>query len=220
MLVILFYLCFMLVCGVEAHRFFQEKERLTMAGHSSLQRRMIQLSDKLKLSTRAFDLAIRELESMSKTVSTRTKIGETLSFIGTVKVRMIENRNDADQFIAFVTDYKTSLQNEGFNDFLFVEDFFTNPVVILHLKNLEDYLEEFESLLSYTFDNFESIDSKSANHLQNYDAHYIKYRRTVDRHNLFCRKRMEFQNSLLAKHPDLKLYLPTMIHTDFLKVWE
>ncbi|MDY0219698.1 MAG: hypothetical protein RBR67_00970 [Desulfobacterium sp.] len=215
--VILFYLCFMFVCGVEIHSFSQETGRLTMGGHSPLQKRMLQLSDKLKSSTRAFYLAIRDLESAGTTVSSRSNIDKTTSSIETLRVRMVENKNDVDQFLSFVRHYKASLQNNGFSDSLLIEEFFTDPVVTLHLKSLEAYLAAFESLLNYTFDNFETINSKSNRHLKNYDAYYINYRRAVDRHNLLCLRRIKYQNALLVKHPELKLYLPSMIHTDFLK---
>jgi hypothetical protein len=220
MFVTLFYLCFTVVCGVEIHLFIQEKERLTVAAYSSLQRGKIHLGDKLKSSTRAFDLSIRDLECLSKTVSTRSKISQTLLSIETVRKRMIESQKDIDQFLSFAKDYKNSLQDEGFSDFLFVEEFFTSPAVRLYPKSLESYLVAFENLLIYTFDNFESINSKSPPHLKNYDAYYMKYRRAVDKHNLFYAKRIEFQNTLLKKHPGLEQYLPEIKGTDFLKGWE
>ena len=217
---IFFYLGLVLVCGGEFYLFSKEKVEFKLANYSPAARHMIQLSDELKNSTAEFDNAIKELESMSKVVSKPTGIAEALSFIGTVRVKMIKNRSDVKQFIAFSKDYKAVLEKEGFDDIFFMEDFFTNPVVVVYLKSLEDYLESFETLLNYTLDNFNNIEAKSPVHIQNYDAYYMKYRQAVDRHNRLCVKRIEFQKTIVEKHPGLEQYLPTMIQTDFLKLWE
>ncbi len=215
-----FYLCLLTVCTGEFYLFFQEQGRLAMVHHSPVERRMIQVSEELMASTRALDGAIKELESLSKVMSKRTSIGKTLSFIGIVRVKIIRNRNDVDRFTAFCQGYRGRFEKEGFKDFLFVEDFFINPVVKAYLKGLEDYLADFESLLNYTFDNFEGIDAKNPLQLKNYDAYYLKYRRSVDRSNFLSTQRIAFQRTFVEKHPGLERYLPTMLQTDFFKVWE
>ncbi|ACN15293.1 activator of 2-hydroxyglutaryl-CoA dehydratase (duplicated HSP70 domain) [Desulforapulum autotrophicum HRM2] len=219
-LVTVFYLCFFIVCTGEFYLFSKEKAYLAMARHTPEERQMIQMSEELMASTIALDEAIKELESMSKVISKRTAIGEALSFIGIVQVKIIRNKNDVERFTSFIQYYKASLEKEGFRDFLFIEDFFINPIVTAYLKGLEEYLADFKSLLNYTFDNFEYIDAKSPLELKNYDAYYLNYRRSVDRYSLLCTQRIKFQRSLLEKHPGLERYLPTMIQTDFLKVWE
>ena len=215
-----FYLCLFIVCAGEFYLFFQGKAHLAMARHSPVERQMIQLSEEFMASTIALNGSIKALASRSKVMSKRAAIGEVLSFIGIVRVNIIRNKNDIERFKAFIRGYKEILEKEGYRDFLFIEDFFINPIVKAYLKGLEDYLADFERLLNYTFDNFERIDAKSPLELKNYDAYYLMYRRSVDRYNFLCTQRIEFQRRLFKKHPGLERYLPTITQTDFLKVWE
>jgi len=217
---ILFGLSFLVVGAGEFYLFSQEKARLKMAAYSPAVRQMIQLSDTLKESTTLLDHAIRKLEEKSKAISNRESLGDILTFIGEFHVIIEKNRGDVERFISFTRDYKTLLEKEGFNDILSMEEFYTNPVVITYLKSLDSYLSEFEKLVTYSFDNFESIDRKTPQQVRNYDVYYMNYRRAVDTHNRLCVKRIEFQKTIIEKHPGLELYLPTMIQTDFLKLWQ
>jgi len=75
--------------------------------------------------------------------------------------------------------------------------------------------------LKYTHVNFYNItEYKTREHLKNYDEYYLRYRRAVDAHNRFNVKRIEFQNSFLKKHPDIKPYLPGERQTETFRLWE
>ncbi len=215
-----FYLCFVIVCAGEFCFFPQGKDRLAMDRYSPVERQTFRLSEELTASTRALDEAIKKFESLGKVMSKRMALGETLSLIGIVRVKMVRNRNDVERFTAFVQVYRAQLETEELQDFLLVGDFFSNPIVKAHYQSLDDCLDALESLLNYVFDNYDLIDAKRSLQLKNYDAYYLKYRRSVDRYNSFCTQRTALQKTFLEKHPDRKLYLPTMIQTDFFKVWK
>lgn len=216
----LFGISFLVVGAGEFYLFSQERARFKLASFSPAVRQMIQLSDTLKESNTLLDHAIKKLEEKSKAISNRESLGDILTFIGEFHVIIEKNRGDVERFIFFTRDYKTLLEKEGFNDLLSMEEFYTNPVVITYLKSLDSYLSDFEKLLAYTFDNFETIKRKKPEQVKNYDAYYMNYRRAVDSHNRLCVKRIEFQKTIIEKHPGLESYLPTMIQTDFLKLWQ
>ena len=217
---ILFGLSFLVVGAGEFYLFSQERAHLKMAAYSPVARQMIQLSDNLKATTTALDHDIKKLEEMSKVVSNRESLGKVLAFISDFRVKIDKNSAAVERFISFTRDYKTLLEKEGFNDILFMEEFYTNPVVITYLKSLDSYLSDFEKLVTYAFDNVENLVIKNPEQVHNYDAYYMNYRRAVDSHNRLCVKRIEFQKAIIEKHPGLELYLPAMIQTDFLKLWE
>lgn len=216
----LFCLSFVLVGAGEGYLYFQEKTDFKSSHFSPVGRQLVQLSKKLRKSTLALDKAIQKLEMLSKVESTRTGIGETLTYIGTVQVRRMENRGDIDRFLAFTRDYRNILEKEGADTLLSMEAYYSSAVVVSHLESLEDYLPAFEELLRYTFDNFRDIELRSSKHRENYDAYYMKYRRKVDRHNTFCTKRIQYRNALVHRQPELEYFLPTIHQTEFLRLWE
>ena len=61
---------------------------------------------------------------------------------------------------------------------------------------------------------------KNADMYKNYDEYYLRYRRAVDSHNRFNVKRIDFQNSFLKKHPEIKPYLPGERQTETFRLWE
>ncbi len=215
-----FCLSFLLVGAGEGYIYYQDKIDFKYSNYSPVGRQLVQLSKKLKKSTIALDKAIEHLEILSKVESTRTGIGETLTYIGTVQVRRIENKGDIERFLAFTRDYRKTLEKEGADALLSMEAYYSDPVVVTHLESLEDYLPAFEELLRYTFDNFRDISLKSSKHRENYDAYYMKYRRKVDRHNTLCTKRIQFRDALVQKRPELEHYLPTIHQTDYLRMWQ
>lgn len=215
-----FCLGFVLVGAGEGYLYIQDKINFKYADYSPVGRQLVQLSKELKKSTIALDEAIEKLEMMSKVESTRTGIGESITYIGTVQARRIENKGHIERFLAFTRDYRSMLEKEGADTLLMLEDYYTDPSVVTHLESLADYLPAFEELLRYTFDNFREIDLRSSKHRENYDAYYMKYRRKVDRHNTFITKRVQYRNTLVAKHPDLEYFLPTIHRADVLRMWE
>ncbi|MBI9089187.1 MAG: hypothetical protein JEZ12_08225 [Desulfobacterium sp.] len=216
----LFCLSFVLVGAGEGYIYIQDKINFKYADYSPVGRQLVQLSKQLKKSTIALDEAIEKLEMMSKVESTRTGIGESLAYIGTVQARRIENKGDIERFLAFTRDYRGVLEKEGADTLLILESYYSDPAVVTHLESLADYLPAFEELLRYTVDNFRNIDLKSSKHRENYDAYYMKYRRKVDRHNTLITKRIRYRDALVAKHPEIEYYLPTIHQTDVLKMWE
>ncbi len=216
----LFCLGFALVGAGEGFLYYQEKIDFKYSHFSPVGRQLVQLSKDLKKSTIALDEAIEKLEMMSKVESTRTGIGDSLTYIGTVQARRIENKGDIERFLAFTRDYRDVLEKEGADTLLILEDYYSDPAVVTHLESLSDYLPAFEEVLRYTFDNFRDINLRSSIHRENYDAYYMKYRRKVDRHNAFITKRVQFRNGLVAKHPKLEYYLPIIHRADVLRMWE
>lgn len=215
-----FCLSFFLVGAGEGYIYYQDKIDFKYSNYSPVGRQLVQLSKKLKKSSIVLDKAIEHLEILSKVESTRTGIGETLTYIGTVQARRIENKGDIERFLAFTRDYRRILEKEGADALLSMEAYYSDPVVVSHLESLEDYLPAFDELLRYTFDNFRDIELKSSKHRENYDAYYMKYRRKVDRHNTLCTKRIQYRNALVQKRPELEYYLPTIHQTDYLKMWQ
>ncbi len=215
-----FCLSFALVVAGEGYLYYQEKIDFRHSHFSPVGRQLVQLSKKLKESTVALEKAIQQLEAMSKVESTRTGIGETLTYIGTVQVRRIENKGDIARFLAFTRDYRKILEKEMADTLLSMEEYYSGPVVVNHLESLEDYLPAFEELLRYTFDNFREIEMRSSKHRKNYDAYYMRYRQTVDRHNKLCAKRIQYRDALVQKCPELKYYLPTIYQIEYLRMWE
>ncbi|MCP4119499.1 MAG: hypothetical protein GY737_29695 [Desulfobacteraceae bacterium] len=215
-----FCLSFLLVGAGEGYIYYQDRIDFKYSNFSPVGRQLVQLTKKLKKSTHSLDKAIEHLEVLSKVESTRTGIGETINYIGTVQMRRIENLGDIERFLAFTRDYRSVLEKEGADTLLALEAYYSDPMVVGHLESLKDYLPAFEELLRYTFDNFRDIELKSSKHRENYDVYYLKYRRKVDRHNRLCGKRIQFRDSMVRDQPELDYYLPVIHQTDYLRMWQ
>ena len=184
-------------------------------------RQMIRLSDDLKKSTLKLDQALIKLESLSKVESRIQDIKTTIEFIDHLRNIMKENQDAIQRLIKYTSDYKTYFSRKDLEWVFNIQKFYNNRNVIQHYKSLQKYLDNFEKLLKYTHVNFYNItEYKTREHLKNYDEYYLRYRRAVDAHNRFNVKRIEFQNSFLKKHPDIKPYLPGERQTETFRLWE
>ncbi|MEA1967813.1 MAG: hypothetical protein U9N77_06305 [Thermodesulfobacteriota bacterium] len=197
-----------------------EKEKAEFAKYSPVARQMIILSRKLKITTTDFDNAIEKLEQLSKIESSRSSMAETMEFIRGTRVLILKNRDAVRRLKVFASDYSAVLKKENLLWMKNIAYYYNNKTIIQYDTSLDYYLDSFETLLQYTFENFNAIDGKSSVHLRNYDAYYMKYRRAVDRHNILGVQRIQFQNRFLRQHPQLKSYLPAIHHAGFLKLWE
>lgn len=182
---------------------------------------MIRLSEELKKSTFRLDSALIKLENLSKVESRINEIRKTIEFIGVLREIMYENQNAIERLVKHTVNHQQYFEKKDLQWVFDIQDFYHNRNVIRHYQSLEKYLDEFEDLLRYTYENFYFItDHKDTEHLKNYDEYYIRYRRAVDSHNRFNVKRIEFQNEYLKKHPKIKPYLPGERQTETFRLWD
>ncbi len=220
-LFMVFLLTFSAVAGVEFFLYSNYMEKNKYSHLSPVTRQMLHLCDELKTSTITLDHALGKLENLSKVQSRVKEIRTTIEFIDQLRLIMIENQDDINRLAAYTSDYKSFFNRKKFEWVFNIQKFYTNRTVIQHYKSLQKYLDNFAELLKYTHVNFYNItEYKSTQHLKNYDQYYLRYRRAVDAHNRFNVKRIDFQNSVLKKHPDIKPYLPGERQTDTFKLWK
>ncbi len=221
---VLFMIFLATFTGVSVFEFYtyaQTKAKNKYAHLPPITRQVIRLSEDLKQTTINLDKALVTLEQISKVESRLKELKETIDFIGTLRIIMDENQASIARFVKFTTDYNTYFVKKGLNWVCQIQLFYTNRNVVVHYKSLETYLENFETLLIYSYTNFYSITkAESKEHLKNYDEYYIRYRRAVDSHNRFNVQRIEFQNEFLLQYPDIKPYLPGERQTETFKSWE
>ncbi len=196
------------VCLAEYHFYTKEKAERDYLKLPPAAQQMMELSYILKQQTDDLLDDIDELEKMSKTESRLEVMGDTIAFIGAMKVNLIRIRALEQRLSVFRYDYDALLKKEGLFWLSEVRNFYDNAIIVQHMKSLSGYLDAFETSLQYVFTNYKKIEARSYRHLQNYDAYYLKYRRSVDRHNAIYSKRILFQNQYLKKKPKLKSYLP------------
>ncbi|MFO7886330.1 MAG: hypothetical protein R6U68_16055 [Desulfobacteraceae bacterium] len=218
---VLFVIASFAAVGVaEKMIYSMEKEKAVLKSFSPVVRQLLVLSKDLKNATIRLDNGIEKLEQLSKIQSRRAGVGETIDYIGELRVLILENKTAVTRLNLFISDYRDLLEKENLLWMENIKEYYNNDIVVRYEKSLQGYLDAFETLLQYIFDNFEKIDSKSSVHIKNYDAYYMKYRQAVDRHNRIGVKKIKFQNNFLDEHPRLKPYLPATRQTDFLKLWE
>ncbi len=216
-----FLTLFSIVAGIEFFLYANYMEKNKYAHLNPITRQMIRLSEELKISTLNLDNALVKLENLSKVEARIHEIKKTIEFIGTLRILMSNNQASINQLVKYTNDYNTFFQKKDLEWVFNVQSFYNNRNVIQHYKSLQNYLENFEELLEYTYVNFYNINEhKSKEHLNNYDEYYIRYRRAVDSHNRFNVKRIQFQNEYLLKFPEIKQYLPGERQTDTFKLWE
>lgn len=222
--IILFLIFLSTFSAVAAGEFFLYSNYMEKNKYSHLPpvtRHMIRLAEELKVSTTKLDHALVKLENLSKVESRIHEIKNTIEFIEHLRDIMSENQRAIQALTKYTSDYKSFFDRRDLTWVFNIQKFYHNRNVTQHLKSLQKYLDSFEDLLEYTYINFYNItEHKSKEHFRNYDEYYLRYRRAVDGHNRFNVKRIDFQNSFLEKHPDIKPYLPGERQTETFKLWE
>ena len=220
-LFMVFLASFSFVVGIEFYTWAREVEAKKYTNLPPITRQTIRFSEVLKQTTMDLDQALIKLEELSKVESRITEIKATIEFIENLRDIIDRNRNAIDRFVKFINDYKSYFVKNQLNWVYHIQEFYTSREVILHFNSLGDYLDNFETLLKYTYENFDGIsEAKTAATLKNYDEYYIRYRRAVDRHNKFNVLRIEFQNEFLHKFPEVKPYLPGSRQTETFRLWK
>ncbi len=220
-LFMIFLASFSLIVGIEFYTWEKEREANKYAHLPPITRQTIRFSQVLTQTTADLDQALVKLEELSKVESRVTELKATIDYIEELRGIIALNRDAIDRFVRFTNDYKSYFVKNQLNWVYHIQKFYTSREVILHYKSLGDYLDNFEALLKFTYENFDAINEvKTPSILKNYDEYYIRYRRAVDRHNKFNVLRIEFQNQFLHKYPDVKPYLPGMRQTDTFRLWQ
>lgn len=217
----IFFFSLMAVAGSELYLYLDMKEKMKYSHLPPIIQQVARFSDTLKSTTIELDKALVTLEKMSKVESRISDLKQTVDFIGKIRTIMSQNQNVIRNLVKFTTDYKTYFAKKNLNWVYHIQLFYTNRNVINHYASLEQYLNDFNALLVYSYKNFDNIKkAESRIHLKNYDEYYLRYRRSVDSHNRLNVNRIEFQNSFLLKYPDIKPYLPGERQTETFRLWE
>ncbi len=220
-LFMIFMTTFSMVTASELYIYFQMKEKYKYAHLPPLTRQVVRFSETLINTTHRLDKSLDTLERMSKVESRIIELKRTIEFIAGLRVLISQNQAAINRMVKFTSDYKTYFVKKDLNWVYHIQLFYTNRNVIQHYRSLDTYLNDFESLLRFTFKNFDRITKvKDKETLDNYDEYYLRYRRAVDSHNRLNVKRIEFQNDFLLKYPDIKPYLPGKRQTETFLLWE
>ncbi|MEH0019970.1 MAG: hypothetical protein V6Z89_09970 [Desulfobacter sp.] len=220
-LFMIFLTTFTAMTASEFYIYLQMKEKYKYAHLPPITRQVVRFSDTLKNTTQRLDKALVTLEMMSKVESRIKELKRTIDFIAKLRVMMSQNQAAIDRMVKFTADYKTYFVKKELNWVYHIQLFYTNRNVIQHYESLENYLDNFDALLKYTYKNFDNITKvKAEQALRNYDEYYLRYRRAVDSHNRLNVKRIEFQNEFLTQYPNIKPYLPGERQTDTFRLWE
>lgn len=220
-LFMVFLMTFSAVAGGEFYLWARWQDKNKYAHLPPITRQVMRLSDTLKKTTYELDQGLIRLEHLSKVESRIKELERTINFIGELRMTIARNQNAIERLIAYTTDYKSYFVKKDLEWIYHIRQFYTNRHVRRHYESLARYLNNFEALLKYTYENFYDIaDLKTPENLKNYDEYYLRYRRAVDSHNAFNVQRIEFQNLFLTKYPAIKDYLPGERQTDTFRLWE
>ncbi|MDX9962475.1 hypothetical protein [Desulfobacter postgatei] len=205
----IFMVCFFIVTVGEIFIYSRMKATYKYDYLPPVTRQLIRYSEILKQTTQSLDKALIELEQQSKVQSNLYKLEQTIVFIGQLRQAMLDNQAAIKQMVEFVGRYRDLFTQKDLQWVYEIKKFYNNRIVIARFKSLENYLDNFETLLRFCYRNFDAITkSESTIHLKKYDEYYLRYRRAVDSHNRFNVKRIEFQNDFIKRYPETKAYLP------------
>ena len=217
----IFLAVFACMAGAEFYLYLQLKEKNKYAHLPPLTRQVVRFSETLKNTTQRLDKALVHLEQMSKVESRVGELKGTIDFIAELRIIMSQNQAAIRRMVKFTSDYKSYFVKKDLNWVYHIQLFYANRNVIQHYNSLQVYLDDFDALLKFTYENFDSITkAKTEIHLKNYDEYYLRYRRAVDSHNRLNVKRIEFQNAFLLEYPNVKDYLPGQRQTETFRLWE
>ncbi len=220
-LLMIFLVCFSLVTGSEFFIYSKMKATYKYDHLPPVTRQLIRYSEILKQTTQNLDNDLVELEQRSKVQSNVEKLEQTIVFIDELRQSMRDNQAAIEQMVEFVDKHKDFFTEKDLQWVYEINRFYNNRIVIMHFKSLQNYLDNFETLLRFCYQNFDAITKAgSTAYLKNYDQYYLRYRRAVDAHNKFNVKRLEFQNAFIKRYPEIKAYLPAKRQTEAFRLWE
>ncbi|WP_170299768.1 hypothetical protein [Desulfobacter hydrogenophilus] len=220
-LLMIFLVCFSFVIASEIFIYSKMKTKYRYVHLPPVTRQLIRYSEILKQTTQNLDNYLVKLEQQSKVQSKVEKLEQTIIFIGELRHNMHDNQAAIKQMVEFVEKHRDFVTRKDLQWVYEIKRFYNNRIVIAHFKSLENYLDNFETLLRFCDQNFDAITkAESTIHLKNYDEYYLRYRRAVDSHNRFNVKRIEFQNDFIERYPEIKEYLPTKRQTEAFRLWE
>ncbi|MFH2091885.1 MAG: hypothetical protein ABIJ31_05940 [Pseudomonadota bacterium] len=220
-LMMIFLSSFSAVAGIELLLYSRYRDVNQYTHLPPVTQQMIALSNTLRQSTIDLDTALVKLENLSKVESRIHEISNTVKFIGKLRTIMEANNKAINDLVQYTKDHNDFFAKQDLVWVFNIQKYYNNHNVIQHYNSLGKYLDSFEELLRYTYENFYNItELKDSEHLKNYDEYYIRYRRAVDSHNRFNVKRIDFQNQYLKKYPDIKAYLPGERQTETFRLWE
>lgn len=220
-LCLIFLSCFFLVVAGEIYIYAKMKAKYKYDYLPPVTRQLIRYSEILKLTTQNLDNDLVELEQRSKVQSKVEKLKQTIVFIGELRQSMRDNQTVIKQLVEFVEKHREFFNQKDLQWVYEIQRFYSNRIVIAHFKSLKNYLDNFETLLRFCYQNFDLITkAESTIHLKNYDEYYLRYRRAVDSHNRLNVKRIQFQNDFLKRYPEIKAYLPAKRQTEAFRLWE
>ncbi len=217
--IMLFLATFSAVIAGEVALYNYKYEKLKYSDKSPVIRQTLKTVDELKKTTKIFDASIIELEEMSRLLSGLDKIGETIDFIGEVRVAGAKNKATVSQIKNYIENYRGYFSQKDIEWVFQIEEYYKNDAVTMHLKSLDSYLNAFENLLLFAYKNFYNIaESEDPKALKNYDAYYLQYRRASEKFSKFNMRRNKYQAQFVQQHPKAKPYLPGVRQTEVFNV--
>ncbi len=220
-LCLIFLVCFSLVTAGEIFIHSKRKAKYKYATLPPVTRQFIHYSEILKKNTQSLDKEIVKLKHQSRVHSKIDKLEQTIVLISELRQAMYDNKAAIKSIIEFVGNHRDFFTQKDLQWVYEIERFYKDRIVIAYFKSLENYLENFETLLRFCYRNFDAITKRESTiHLKNYDEYYLRYRRAVDSHNRFNTRRIQFQNDFIKRYPEIKAYLPDKRHTAAVRLWE
>ncbi len=209
---------FAVVCIGEYHVHINRAKEISYSQYPPVVRQAIRLSSSLKIITNNLNYDIAQLNSLSRSESSLENMSATIELIGKMRVEIIKRDAAFHRLSSFLHDYKSNLEQNSFEWLLNIEKYYNNKITAIYFKKLKRYLDTFESLLQYTFQNFNKINRRVPVALDNYDAYYLRYRGAMDDYNRIGNMKIKFQNRFLKKNPVLVKFLPQILHLNSLEL--
>ncbi|MCK5098779.1 MAG: hypothetical protein KAR45_11790, partial [Desulfobacteraceae bacterium] len=219
--IMIFIASFSAVIAGETALYVFKKEKLKYIDHPPVIRQTLRMADELQKTTEKFDSAIIQLEEMGRIISGLDKIGETIEYIGIVRLAGNKNKEMVSKLINHIDKYKGYFNQKNVKWVFLIEEYYKNNVIRLHLDSFEEYLNSFEDILRFSHKNFYQISKiEDPKFLRNYDAYYLKYRRASEKFSKYNLHRNEYQNQLVKDYPKIEIYLPGVRQTDVFSIRE
>lgn len=208
-LLVIFLACFSLVAASEIFIYSQMTAKYKYVNLPPVTRQLMRYSEILKQTNRNLDNDFVEFEQQSKVQSKINKLGQIIVFIGELRQAIYNNQAAIKQMVEFVDNHRDSFLKKDLKWVYEIKRYYNNRIVVQYFKSLENYLDNFEILLRFCYQNFDAITKEgSATHLKNYDEYYLRYRRAVDSHSRLNVKRIKFQDDFIKRYPEIKECLP------------
>lgn len=164
---------------------------------------------KLENSSLKLHASIQEVETLSVTIGSKSKIKQIIETIDTAKMYLNEFMSNIETFHTYTKNKRPGKPDEIEEYLIETGNFFLNDDYKHYIHILTEYLDVFKNYLTYYYKNFDEIKNKHPAKIRSTETLYIKYKRISNIYQNAETMNQANVKQLIGKYPKAARFFPS-----------